>query len=164
MIKTVVDLKGQKRFKKKGANEITPDDLPVDMKNASNAKEIFRKLTTTTSYAKTFGDKPKAEQDFSILNKKPFDQLPIVQILRPNVQQYLSRWLKINDQDKFTGRIYFTVREMYTVVKNQLAEVPTSHESHATLEKLNVSAPRFDKMIQSLSEKKRGFSVNRSGH
>lgn len=87
-----------------------------------------------------------------------------MQILRPNVQQYLSRWLKINDQDKFTGRIYFTVREMYTVVKNQLAEVPTSHESHATLEKLNVSAPRFDKMIQSLSEKKRGFSVNRSGH
>ena len=27
----------------------------------------------------------------------------------------LSRWLTINDQDKFSSRIFYTVREMFTV-------------------------------------------------
>jgi len=48
------------------------------------------------------------------------------QILVPSARDSLSRWLTINDQDKFTGRIFFTVREMFTVVKNKLADKPTS--------------------------------------
>lgn len=67
----------------------------------------------------------------------------------------LSRWLTINDQDKFTGRIFYTVREMFTVVKNQLADVPTSQEMHAKHVDLTATPPRFDKMITDLSNKKR---------
>jgi hypothetical protein len=49
---------------------------------------------------------------------KKFSELPINQILIPEVVSILTKWLTINDQDMFTGRIYFTIREMYTVIKN----------------------------------------------
>ena len=75
-------------------------------------------------------------------------------MLKPHVAQCLNRWLEINDQDKFTGRIYFTVREMYTVVKNQVAEVPTSHGSFLN-EKQLAKAPRFDQILTSLKETQR---------
>ena len=62
MIKTVVDLKGAKRFKRQqGAVEDISAGLDVDFSSGSvDAKAIFRKITTTTSYSKTFGEKPKA--------------------------------------------------------------------------------------------------------
>lgn len=62
----------------------------------------------------------------------------------------------INDQDKFTGRIYFTVREMFTVVKNQMAELTTAHDIFATQKLLKDSvAPRFDKIIVKQQEENR---------
>jgi hypothetical protein len=62
VIKTIVDLKGAKRFKREaGASvEINTNDLDLDISSLTNAKEIFRKMQTTTSYAKNFGEKPKA--------------------------------------------------------------------------------------------------------
>ena len=48
---------------------------------------------------------------------KPFTKLPCSQILKPQITAMLSRWLAMNDQEKFTSRIFFTVREMFTVVK-----------------------------------------------
>ena len=42
----------------------------------------------------------------------------------------LCHWLSnVNDQERFTGRVYFTVRDMFTHVKSQLSEVPTTHAS-----------------------------------
>ena len=82
-----------------------------------------------------------------MLKDKHFDRLAIAQVLKPHIRQILNKWLNINDQDKFTGRIFFTCREMYTVVKSKLADVPTSQEHHASQEKLNITLPRFDKFI-----------------
>ena len=107
-------------------------------------------MTTTSRYAQTFGEKPKAAQDFTILKDKPFTKLPSSQILKPEISQMLSKWLTLNDQDKLTGRIFFTVRDMYTCVKNQLAEVPTSQEHHASHTELKVCHPRFDKVLHSI--------------
>ena len=39
---------------------------------------------------------------------------------------------------------------MYTVVKNQLAEVPTSQEHHASHNELNITLPRFDKVMHTI--------------
>ena len=92
-------MKGQKRFKKVS---VPAGDIgaALDANFSSNlvdAKTIFRKMTTTTSYAKTFGDKPKAEEDYNVLNKKKFSELQISQILKPETVQILSKWLMIND-------------------------------------------------------------------
>lgn len=131
------------------------DDLKLDLMNATAAKEIFRKMTTTTAYNGNFGDRPKAAQDFNILKDKQFSTLPSAQILKPHIRAMLNKWLSINDQDKFTGRIFFTIREMYTVVKNKLADVPTSHENHASLERMNMTLPRFDKMLTTMNTETR---------
>ena len=112
-------------------------------------------MAVQTNYAKNFGDRPKAKQDFNILKDKPFTKLPIAQVLKPNIAAMLSRWLTINDQDKFTGRIYYTVREMFTVIKNQLADVPTSQDFHSNHVELNATPPRFDRMIVDLNNKRR---------
>ena len=84
---------------------------------------------TQTSYCQTFGENPKAAEAFSILKMKKFNELPINEILLPEVVSILTKWLTINDQDMFTGRIYFTIREMYTVIKNQIATITTNHEN-----------------------------------
>ena len=133
LIKTVVDLKGMKRFKKQSEDTFSSDNLRggINNNNASHVKDVFRKMTNTTAYARQFGEKPKDKQDFNVLREKQFAKLPMSQILQPNVIQILNRWLMINDQDKFTGRIYYTVREMFTTIKNQLHDVPTSQEHHA---------------------------------
>ena len=71
MIKAVVDTRGLKRFKKSGAspdaynaNDLNGASLTLD---AGNAKDLFRKMTTTTNYAGNFGDRPKQDQDHMIL-------------------------------------------------------------------------------------------------
>lgn len=151
VIKTVVDLKGQKRFKKsKDASEDIAIDMDVNFTDKNvNAKAVFRKMMTTTSYAKTFGQKPKTEADFHVLNKKKLGDVQISQILKPHVVEILNRWLRINDQDKFTGRIHATCREMFTHVKAQMAEKPTSHDIFSTQKQLPTnSMPRFDKLAQ----------------
>ena len=87
VIKTVVDLKGTKRFKKQSmADGDFGSSLEVDFSNSSvDAKAIFRKMTTTTSYSKTFGEKPKDKEDFNVLAKKKFSELQISQIFKPDV-------------------------------------------------------------------------------
>lgn len=99
VIKTVLELKGKKRFKKTGDTDnsnLTTDDLNLDV-SANNAKEILRKMTHTTSYCMNFGDRPKAAQDFNVLKEKQFSKLPAAQVLKPGVREMLTRWLAIND-------------------------------------------------------------------
>lgn len=141
MIKTIIDMQGKKLFKKvvRGEeNNYSPNDLTFEIKDSTNVKEILRKLNTTSAYCTSFGEKPAAEQDFTVLKEKQFTKLACSQILKPHVRDTLNSWLQMNDQDLFTGRIFFTVREMFTVVKSKLAEVPTSQEFHATVQDLSV--------------------------
>ena len=89
------------------------------------------------------------------MKEKQFSKLQIAQVLKPGIRDILNRWLTINDQEKFTGRIFFTVREMFTVVKNKLADVPTSQEHHGSHDELKVMLPRFDKYIKDVNQKRR---------
>ena len=76
VIKTVVDLKGTKRFKKpKGPEDSGVSDIDFTVGANSNARAHFRKISTQTSYCKTFGDRPKAQEDFTILKNKKFTDL-----------------------------------------------------------------------------------------
>ena len=52
MIKTVMEYRGLKRFKKSpGDQMIVSTDLPDDVRATSDPKAIFRKMTNTTQYA-----------------------------------------------------------------------------------------------------------------
>lgn len=50
-----------KGFKKNSddAVNLSSNDLNLDVSNIAIAREFIRKMHTTTSYSKNFGDKPK---------------------------------------------------------------------------------------------------------
>lgn len=43
--------------------------------------------------------------------------------MKPEVKEVIDHWLSRNDVEDFQMRIYTTIREMYTVIKNQDAPV-----------------------------------------
>ena len=80
MLKTVIDIKGNKRFKNLHEiehheksfqdNMLTMD--PARDLSTEKAREEFRKMTTKTSYRAQFGEPPKAAEDYVIMKQKPF--------------------------------------------------------------------------------------------
>ena len=72
VIKTVLDIRGEKRFKKNGAAGVNKKDEDIDKLSVANfdsekAHEIFRKMTQKTSYRSQFGEPPKAAEDYLIM-------------------------------------------------------------------------------------------------
>ena len=61
---------------------------------------------------------------------------------------YLEKWLSINDQQEYTGDIYFTLRAIYTNFRNQEAPISLTVQDY-TWAKLDpdAKAPRYDKLI-----------------
>lgn len=103
-----------------------------------------------------------------ILKQKNFRELEISKYIQPEKAQYIEKWVKINDQDEYTKRIYFTIREINTIVKNQ--EAPNTSGNAFFQERKAEKAPRFDKILlaakqqhipraQSTSNQKRGREV-----
>lgn len=162
-------MKGTKRFKNKGVNGGSLGDADLMLGEGgqkTNIKEYFRKMMNQTSYCQTFGEKPKAAEAYSILKQKKFSELQMNEILQPEIVRILTKWLLINDQDMFTGRIYFTIREMYTVIKAQISTIPTSHEAYLEGKKSKEAEPqRFDKILQNLNavqRKRNSMSVTKA--
>ena len=62
--------------------------------------------------------KPKMKEDYEILKYKKLHELKIAKILKPHALQYIENWLSINDQEEYTGKIYLTIRDMYTIINN----------------------------------------------
>jgi hypothetical protein len=80
--------------------------------------EKFRKLVMNSSYCNQFGDKPKAVEDFHVVKQKKFRQLDLAQYIKPEVAAYFERWLEIGNLDEFVKKLYFTLREIHTIIKN----------------------------------------------
>lgn len=102
-------------------------------------------MTNQTSYRTQFGEPPKAAEDYVILKQKKLRDLEISKYMKESTKNYIEQWLKINDQDEFTKRIYFTLREIYTVVRNLEAPI-NSNKSFFTGRKAE-RVPRFDKIL-----------------
>ena len=54
-------------------------------------------------------------------------------VLRPENIGYVQSFLKINDQEEFQKRIFTTIREMFTVIKNQDFAMPATKGAYAML-------------------------------
>ena len=62
-MKTIIDLKGEKRFKKdpnERADSLDGPDLQLDMSDPEKARQLYRKMNMTTKHEQTFGFRPKA--------------------------------------------------------------------------------------------------------
>ena len=67
---------------------------------------------------------------------KFFQELPAI---------YIETWLKINDSDELISTLYFTLRDLFTVIKNM--DVPQTMNKSFYLGKQAERVPRFDKII-----------------
>jgi hypothetical protein len=126
VLKAVLEIKGAKRFKRENNNNgdsMNHDDIiasfasgqKIDM---SKSKEIFRSMNNRTSYNTQFGDRPKGSEDYLACKYKLFRTLDISNYIQPQAAAFIEKWLTINDQEEFTKRIFFTIRDMHTIVRN----------------------------------------------
>jgi hypothetical protein len=100
-----------------------------------------------------------------ILKSKKFRQLEIAQFIQPMAAQYIEKWISLNNQDEFTKRIYFTIREIHTIVRNLEASSTTAVNFYNGRKADKV--PRFDKILENAkySRDPRGKSAtNRNGY
>lgn len=147
----VLEVDGKKRFKLDGAVKDARGDLSLKEVYSvpyEEAQKEFRKLTNVSQYATFFGGKPKMSHDYEILRYKKFSQLRISSILKPHVVSTIERWLQVNDQDEFTKRIYYTVRDVFTIIRNQEAPISLArHEFNGMPIDEHAKPPRFDQLI-----------------
>jgi len=80
-----------------------------------------------------------------IMKRKNFRSLDISQYIQDVPSRFIEKWIQINDQDEFTKRIYFTIREVHTIVSNQEAPDQT-YTDFFKGRKADV-VPRVDRMI-----------------
>lgn len=100
LVKTIVDLKGTKKFKRRdtvAASGALPDTMDISKLSNEDAKKVFRKLANTTTHCRTFGAPPTAAADYQILKNKRFSELEISKVLNTEVIQILEKWLMSND-------------------------------------------------------------------
>lgn len=97
-----------------------PDASTFDFEefDLANAKALYRKLNYQTSYSRQVGEPPKAQEEFTILKTKKFRELEMSKFFNEISAIYIETWLKINDSDELISTLYFTLREIYTVIKN----------------------------------------------
>lgn len=82
------------------------------------AKDKFRKRQNQSSYRQSFGEPPKAAEDFLVIKQKKFRSLEISSYMKPDAAMYIEKWLALGNQDDFVKRVYFTIREIHTIIKN----------------------------------------------
>jgi hypothetical protein len=102
-------------------------------------------MTQKTSYRTQFGEPPKAAEDYVIMKQKKFRSLEISKYIQDIPARFIEKWISINDQDEYTKRIYFTIREIHTIVLNQ--EAPDQTYTNFFKGRRAEKVPRFDKMI-----------------
>lgn len=106
---------------------------------------------------------PQKPKDTDAMKYKTFGELHIVSILKPEVLKIIEHWLRINDVDEFKRRIYTTVRDMNTVIRNQQASlsiVGQEYKWHTIDDTLK--APRIDKLIEKHKSTKYQSNMNKS--
>ena len=68
VIKTVTDLKGEKRFKRipKGLDNIMSNETNMDTLDTNTAKKVYRSTTNKPAYQWQHGERPKAATDHQV--------------------------------------------------------------------------------------------------
>lgn len=76
-------------------------------------------MANKSSYNRSFGERPKDEEAYRVVKKKRFSDLDFSSILKPEPLAMLEKWIQCDNEDEFTARVYFTLRDMYTIVRGQ---------------------------------------------
>ena len=83
----------------------------------------------TSSYNQSFGERPKDEEAYLIVKKRKFSELDFTSILKPEALSILEHWIIQENEDELTARVYFTIRDMYTIIRSTSNFTTTQRES-----------------------------------
>ena len=71
-------------------HSIELEDLDVN-----EAKKLYRKLNTKSSYNTMFGEPPKAEEDYVIMKEKKFRDMDISMYFQDLPKTYIEKWMQL---------------------------------------------------------------------
>lgn len=86
-------------------------------------------MAVKSSYNRQFGERPKEEEAFLIVKKKKFSELDFASILAPEPLRMIEKWISGENEEEFTARVYFTLRDMYTIVRGKTQFITTNSET-----------------------------------
>ena len=111
----------------------------------SQAKTAFRKISVKSSYNRQFGERPKEEEAFHIIKKKKFSELDFAAILKSEPLRIIEKWVGVDNEEEFTARVFFTLREMYTIVRGKSIFSTTMRDHFIDKPQYGgANPPRFD--------------------
>ena len=120
-MKTVLELRGEKRFRRARGQSTQAATSGMDDKlfEINKAKVTLRRIANKSSYNRSFGERPKDEEAYRIVKKNKFSDLDFTSILKQEPLMILEKWIQCDNEDEFTARVYFTLRDMYTICRGQ---------------------------------------------
>lgn len=59
----------------------------------NKARQTFRHISNKSSYNRQFGERPKDEEAYQIVKKKPLSELDFSSILKPEPLAMLEKWI-----------------------------------------------------------------------
>lgn len=127
MLKTILELKGEKRFRRarKGASVMVQKEVDDNSCDINQAKVTLRRIANKSSYSRSFGERPKDEEAYRIIKKNKFSDLDFTSILKPEPLRMLENWVQFHNEEEFLSRVYFTLRSMYTIIRGKQLFVTT---------------------------------------
>jgi len=102
-------------------------------------------MAVKSSYNRQFGERPKEEEAFHIVKKKRFSELDFASILKPGPLFMIEKWINGESEEEFTSRVFFTLRDMYTIVRGKSCFATTNRDLYVDAPKyVGSQPPRFD--------------------
>ena len=158
MLKTVLELKGEKRFRRQPRNSSVDPRSTIESgtDNINQAKETMRMMSLKSSYNRQFGDRPKEAEAYHIVKKKKFSELDFASILKPEPCAMIERWIIGDSDEEFVSRVFFTLREMYTIIRARANYATTNRDLYIDAPKFQGAQPfRFDRFEKDRNATKR---------
>ena len=102
-------------------------------------------MNTKSSYNRQFGERPRDEEAFHIVKKKRFSELDFASILKQEPCAMIERWIIGDSDQEFVSRVFFTLRDMYTIVRGKSNFATTNRDLYVDAPKyVESNPPRFD--------------------
>lgn len=118
-------------------------------------------MNVKSSYNRQFGERPKEEEAFKIVKKKRFSELDFASILKPGPLYMIEKWITGESEEEFTSRVFFTLRDMYTIVRGKSCFATTNRDLYVDAPKYVGSAPpRFDLFEKNQNASARATATN----
>lgn len=121
----------------------------------------MRKMNTKSSYNRQFGERPKEEEAYTIVKKKRLSELDFASILKPTSCAMIEKWIAGGSEEEFTARVFFTLRDMYTIVRGKTTFSTTNRDLFVDAPRYaGAQPPRFDLFSKNQNATMRKTSTN----